>query len=337
MGRLGALLRHAVISATGAYHPENCVPNSVFDDRFGPGVGDWLVQNLTIRQRYWASPDQATSDLCIEAARVALERAGLSPTDIDLIILSTDTPDFPSPSTASVVQYKLGATSAGSFDINAACSGFVIAMDTASKFIEADARYRHVLVIGGYVMSRHLNPDDKKTVTLFADGAGAVVLSASDADDGRGILAARLHTEGQYYDWMGIYAGGTRRPVDAEVLAEGAHRLVFARKFPKEINPTTWTRMVRELCSEQGIRPLDVAHYVFTQLNVNSIHETLDAVGVPRERGHTVMDRYGYTGSACIPMAFDDLVAGGGVTPGDLVMFVASGGGLSFAAALARM
>jgi 3-oxoacyl-[acyl-carrier-protein] synthase-3 len=330
-------LRHAVISATGAYHPENCVPNSVFDDQFGAGVGDWLVQNLSIRQRYWASADQATSDLCLEAGRVAMERAGLSPEDLDLIIVATDTPDYLSPSTASVVQHKLGARRAGSFDVNAACSGFVIAMDTASKFIAADLQYRHVLVVGGYVMSRHLNRDDKKTVTLFADGAGAVVLSASEADDGRGLLAARTHTEGQYHDWMGIYAGGTRRPVDEAALREGAHQLVFAKKFPKEINPITWTRMVRELCTARGIEPIDVDHYVFTQLNINSIHETLDALGVPRERGHTIMDRVGYTGSACIPMAFDDLMAAGGARPGSLVMFVASGGGLSFATALARL
>ena len=125
-------MRHAVISATGAYHPENCVPNSVFDEQFGAGVGDWLVENLTIRQRYWASPEQATSDLCIQAARQALDRAGLEPQDLDLIIVATDTPDFVSPSTASVVQHKLGAHGAGSFDLNAACSGFVIAMDTAS-------------------------------------------------------------------------------------------------------------------------------------------------------------------------------------------------------------
>jgi len=325
-------LPRAAITATGSYHPENLVPNAVFDERFGPGVDDWLVQNLTIRQRYWASPDQATSDLCVQAARRALQAGGVEPHELDLIILATDTPDYLSPSTASIVQHALGATGAGTFDVNAACSAFVIGLDMAAKYIAADARYQKVLVLGGYTMSRHLNPMDKKTVTLFADGAGAVLLEATDQD--RGFEGARLHTEGQYHDWMGIYGGGTRRPVTPQVLEEHGHQLVFAKKFPKEINPLTWTRMVKELCGDLHLTPGDVDHYVFTQLNIHSIWETLDNLEVPRERGHTIMDRVGYTGSACIPMAFDDLVRSGGTRPGERVCFVASGGGLSFATAM---
>lgn len=326
-------MRRAAIVATGSHHPDNLVPNSFFDARFGDGVGDWLVDNLTIRQRYWAGPDEATSDLCVHAARKALEAAKVEATDLDLIVLATDTPDYLSPSTAAVVAHKLGAQGVGTFDINAACSAFVIGLDTASKFIAADPRYRRVLVLGGYMMSRHLNPDDKKTVTLFADGAGAVLLEAREDPDS-GFEAARMHTEGQYHDWMGIYAGGTRRPVDQEVLDSRAHQLVFAKKFPKEINPLTWTRLVRELCGDLQIAPTDVDHYVFTQLNIHSIWQTMDALGVDRDRAHTIMDRVGYTGSACIPMAFDDLVRSGATRPGQRVCFVASGGGLSFAAAM---
>ncbi|MEN0061412.1 MAG: ketoacyl-ACP synthase III [Myxococcota bacterium] len=329
-------MRNAIIAATGAYHPEHLVPNAFFDERFGAGVDDWLVQNLTIRQRYWAAPDQATSDLCVHAAQVALERGGLTAADLDLIVLATDTPDYLSPSTASVVQHRLEATNAGTFDVNAACSAFVIGLDMAAKYIAVDPQYQNVLVLGGYTMSRHLDPMDKKTVTLFADGAGAILLRGSE-EAGRGHLGGRLRTEGRYHDWMGIYAGGTRRPVDAEVLAEGAHQLRFVHKFPKEINPQTWDVMIREQCEALGITPMDVDHYVFTQLNINSIRETLDQLGVPRERAHTVMDRYGYTGSACIPMAFDDLVQSGQPEPGDLVFFVASGGGLSFAIAAFRL
>lgn len=329
-------MSRAVIAATGSYHPERLVPNAFFDERFGAGVGDWLVQNLDIHQRYWMADDQATSDLCVEAAKVALARGGIGPEQIDLLIVATDTPDQPSPSTASVVQHVLGAANAGTFDLNAACSGFVIGLDVASKYIATDAHYRNVLVIGGYGMSRHLNPDDKKTVTLFADGAGAVLLRASDADDGRGFLRARLTTRGEYHGWMGIYGGGTRQPVTPEVLAARGHQLAFTKKFPVELNPTTWTEMIRGLCAELGITPQDVDHYVFTQLNLNSIHQTLDALEVPRDRAPLVMNRVGYTGSACLPMAFDDRVSRGGVKPGDLVMFVASGGGLSFAVAAFR-
>ena len=328
-------MRRAVLLGTGSHHPERLVPNAVFDEQFGPGVGDWLVENLQIRQRYWAADDEATSDLCVAAARNALDAAGVAPEELDLIVLSTDTPDYLSPSTASVVQHTLGASRAGTFDLNAACSGFVIGLDVASKYLISDPRYRRVLVLGGYTMSRHLDRNDKKTVTLFADGAGAVVLGAEEGAEGggRGFLGARMHTEGQYSGWMGIYAGGTRRPVDAAVLEEGAHKLQFVKKFPKEINPITWNRMVREQCEDLGITPQEVDHYVFTQLNINSIHEALDGLEVPRERAHTVMQRVGYTGSACIPMAFDDLVRSGGTKPGDKVMFVGSGGGLSFAVA----
>lgn len=326
-------MRRAVIAATGSHHPERCVSNDFFDERFGPGVGDWLVENLSIRQRYWAAEHEATSDLCVQAARRALETAAVDPADLDLIVLSTDTPDFVSPSTASIVQHALGARRAGSFDLNSACAGFVTGLDLGAKYIAADPRYRNVLVLGGYVMSRHLDLDDKKTATLFADGAGAVLLQASEAPRG-GLLGAHLHTDGQYAEWMGIYGGGTRRPSTPDSVARNEHKLVFARRFPKEINPLTWTRMVRALCADVGLAPGEVDHYVFTQLNIQSIRETLDALEVPRERGHTVMDRFAYTGSACIPMAFDDLVRGRGVRPGERVAFVASGGGLSFAAAL---
>ncbi|MEO0601554.1 MAG: 3-oxoacyl-[acyl-carrier-protein] synthase III C-terminal domain-containing protein, partial [Myxococcota bacterium] len=143
------------------------------------------------------------------------------------------------------------------------------------------------------------------------------------------------------YDAPGVdvylNAGGTRTPVDAAVLEARTHQLQFVHKFPKEINPATWEVMIREQCDAMGITPNDVDHYVFTQLNINSIHETLDALGVARERAHTVMDRFGYTGSACIPMAFHDLVKSGRPERGDLVFFVASGGGLSFAIAAFRL
>lgn len=327
--------RRAVLLSTGAHHPPHLVPNAVFDEQFGAGVDEWLAANLDIHQRYWADDDTATSDLVVEAARQALDRAGVAPADVDLLIVATDTPDQLSPSTASVVAHRLGL-SAGTFDVNAACSAFVIGLDMAAKYIAADPRYRRVLVCGGYLMSKHLNKDDKKTVTLFADGAGAVLLGAEEASD-RGLLGGRLHTEPQYWDWMGIYGGGTRRPVTPEVLEERGHQLVFAKKFPKEINPVTWERLVREQCAELGITPLDIDHYVFTQLNIHSIRQTLEALGVPVERGHTVMQKVAYTGSACIPMAFDDLVTTRGVKPGELVAFVASGGGLSFATAVLRV
>jgi len=190
--------------------------------------------------------------------------------------------------------------------------------------------------VGAYAMSKYLNMQDKKTVTLFADGAGAVVLKSTN-EKGHGFLTSSLYTEGQYSDWMGIYAGGTFQPVTKEVVEKGDHLLKFVKKFPKELNPITWERMIREACSSINILPGDIKHYFFTQININSIWQTLDALGIDRNRAHTIMDKYGYTGSACIPMAFDDARKKGKIKEGDLVCFIGSGGGLAFALAIYKM
>ena len=329
-------MRNAYIKSSGSFAPEKVITNQYFNELLGEDVDTWLRENLTIRERRWCGENESTSTLCIEAAKRALENGNLKPEELDLIIISTDTPEFISPSTASVVQYKLGAVNAGTFDLNSACSGFVTAMDTAAKFIRADEKYNNILVIGAYAMSKYLDLTDKKTVTLFADGAGAVILS-STSDSGRGYKASGLHTEGEYNGWMGIYAGGTAMPVNKEVIERKDHLLKFVKKFPKEINPETWTKMILALTKEVNVTPQDVKHYFFTQININSIFETCDNLEVPRERAHVIMDRYGYTGSACIPMAFDDARRNGKLNEGDLAVFMGSGGGLAFACAIFKL
>lgn len=323
--------RTARIIATGMYAPERIVPNSYFNEMLGEDVDTWLTENLTIRERRWCSQEQSTADLAEQAARTTLQKAGVKPEELDLIIISTDTPEFISPSTASVVQHRLGATGAGTFDLNTACAGFVTALDVASKYIIADTQYNKVLVIGAYAMSKYLNMEDKKTVTLFADGAGAALLSSAEGENG--FMGSLLHTEGQYNGWMGIYGGGTHKPITSEVVENKEHLLQFVKKFPKEINPTTWSRMIKELLAKQGLTPQDVTKIYFTQININSIKETLDLLSLDMDKTHVVMDRYGYTGSACIPMAMAESVELGQLKKGDVVMFMGSGGGLAFATA----
>lgn len=330
-------MRNATIAAIAAYAPERVVSNEYFNDLLGEDVATWLRDNVHIQERRWCAPDESTADLCERAARLALERAGTNAADLDLIVLSTDTPEYVSPSTAAVLQHRLGAKRAGTFDINTACAGFVTALDIGAKYIRADDRYRNVLVLGGYAMSKYLNMTDKKTVTLFADGAGAVLLRAEENDGQRGFLASELRTMGEYSTWMGIYGGGAHRPVTPDVLARHEHQLQFVRKFPKELNPETWADMAQKLCDRIGATPQDVQHYFITQININSIWETLDRLGVPRERATTIMHRYGYTGSACIPMAFNEAWEQGRVKAGDLCLFIGSGGGLAFASAAFRM
>ncbi|MBL7906835.1 MAG: ketoacyl-ACP synthase III [Bacteroidales bacterium] len=328
-------MRNAIIHSTGAYVPEKVVPNSYFDELLGENVSDWLVENVQIFERRWAADNQSTADLCIPAARMALENGGLNPEDIDLLIISTDTPEFISPSTASKVQYELGLVNAGTFDVNTACAGFVTAMDIAAKYIRSDHQYKHVMVIGAYAMSKYLNKEDKKTVTLFADGAGVVILKAAETED-QGFLASELLTQGQYYGYMGIYAGGTFQPVNRDVIDNKDHLLKFVQKFPKELNPEMWSKMATVLTRRIGSSPAGVDHYFLTQININSIHETMDRLEVPREKAHTIMHYYGYTGSACIPLAFHDAVSKGKVKRGELLVFIGSGGGLAFASAAFR-
>lgn len=328
-------MRNAIIHSIGAYVPEKVVPNSYFDTLLGENVSEWLAQNVQIYERRWCNEDQSVADLAAEAIRRALEDGKVDPLEVDLLIISTDTPEYISPSTASKVQHMLGMTNAGTFDLNTACAGFVTALDTGSKYIRADENYNTVVVVGAYAMSKYLNMADKKTVTLFADGAGAVVLEASE-EEGRGYLASQQITRGEYYGHMGIYAGGTYQPLSQQVLDEKDHLLKFVHKFPKELNPEMWSMMANTLAERIGVEPNAVDHYLLTQININSIRETMDRLGVPREKAPTVMHHYGYTGSACIPLALNEIYKNGKLRRGDLLFFIGSGGGLAFASAAFR-
>jgi 3-oxoacyl-[acyl-carrier-protein] synthase-3 len=228
-----------------------------------------------------------------------------------------------------VVQFKLGARRAGVFDINTACSGFVTAMDVGTKYLVADQTLKHVLVIGAYGMSRYIDWTDKSTATLFADGAGAVVLSASDQP---GFLGSTLWADGSMWDALGIYDGGTARPAGGEVRPH----VQFVRKFPKTFNTEHWPRMLRETSVKAGVPLEAVSLFIFTQLNLRTIEDVMQTIGQPMSRTHWVMNKWGYTGSGCIPMTLDDAVQAGRLAPGDVVAFCASGGGVSMASAFVK-
>lgn len=318
----------AIIHSAGMYVPEKVIKNEYFDQLLGINVSDWLKEFVQIYERRWCTETQSTADLAAEAGKDALKKGSISPEEIDLLIVSTDTPEYISPSTSSKVQHLLGLKNAATFDINSACSGFVTALDTASKFIQADSQYKTVMVVGAYAMSKYLNTLDKKTVNLFADGAGCMVLKAEENSDS-GVLASKLITLGQYHDYMGIFAGGTNIPVNEQVLQEKQHLLRIAKKFPPELNPTMWTGILKELSERTSIKLHDVDLFLFTQININSIFETMDLLDLPREKAQTSMHYYGYTGSACIPIAFMDALKEGKVKKGDTVFMVGSGGGFS--------
>lgn len=328
-------MNNAVILGTGAYVPSRVIPNAWFNQQLGEDVDTWLKTNVEIYERRWCEENESTADLCEKAARMALANAGISADELSMVIVATDTPEYISPSTAAVVQYRIGAENAGSFDLNTACAGFVAAFDTASKFIQADKRHQHILVIGAYAMSKYLDMLDKKTVTLFADGAGAVVLKAVPNTE-RGTRVSIQRTKGEYHDWMGIYGGGTRFPLNQQAIANKDHLLKFVKKFPKELNPTMWTEMADQMCKDAGISVQDVSLFVLTQINVHAIRETLTLLKVPVERAITNMHYFGYTGSAAIPMALHRAIEEKRVQKGQWIMMIGSGGGLAFAGTLLK-
>ncbi len=327
------MMRYAQIISTGRYIPEKIVTNQDLNRILGEDVDAWLVENVGIRERHVMADDETTSDLIVHAARQAMERARLAPTDLDLIIVATDTPDYISPATASVVQAKLGATNAGTYDINCACAAWVTALDLAARYIATDADYRNILVAGGYGMTKFLDWHDKYTATLFADGAGAVIVRAGDAP---GYLAGKLVARGEYHDALGIYTGGTYRPATPEVIAQlGKPRVQFVKKFPKTFNSDNWPPLVRAVVAKAGLTLDDIAFFLFTQLNLRTIELVMQNLGQPMRKTHWIMDKWGYLGSACIPVALDDAIERGiGPKPGDNVVFCATGGGMAMAASV---
>ncbi|MEO0899396.1 MAG: ketoacyl-ACP synthase III [Bacteroidota bacterium] len=323
-------MRYAHILSSGLYAPSTVLDNAYFDEMLGIEVSTWLSETAKIYERRWANEDESTVDLCLKASKSALSKANLNPNDIDLIIVATDTPEYVSPSTASVLQHKLGATQAGTFDLNAACAGFVTGLDIAATYLGAREDYAHILVVGAYAMSKFLNKEDKKTVTLFADGAGALVLGVKEKP---GFRSSMLFTQGKYHDGMGIYAGGTHQPISEAALANKDHLLKFVYRFPKTLNRDEWSRMARELSQQAELALEDISHFFFTQINYNTIVATMEELSLPMSRAHTIMHHYGYTGSACIPMAFAEAEQKGKLKRGEHVMLIGSGGGLAFAGA----
>ncbi|MEK6611795.1 MAG: ketoacyl-ACP synthase III [Gemmatimonadota bacterium] len=322
-----SVVRHAIITGTGHAVPSRLVTNDELSASLGEDIRPFVEGTLGIHQRFWCTGSESTATLAVAAARRALQAAGITPLDLQLIIIATDTPEFISPPTASVVQGELGALHAGTFDINAGCAGFVTALDTAWKFIRADERYRRILVVGAYAMSKFLDVRDKKTVTIFADGAGAAVVEASDR---AGVLASELFADGMLCMGLGVFAGGTRTPITHEVIDDGYQNHVrFVKKYPASVNEEGWPRIVRSVLGRIGKSERDVDHWMWTQVNRSSIAAVMATLGEPMSKAHTVMGQWGYTGSACLPMALDDAKTKGLLKDGDLMVLTGSGAGLA--------
>lgn len=315
---------------TGVYVPEKVLTNADLSAMLGQDIDEFVTNIVGIRERHIAADDESTADLATNAAIAALADARIDACKLDLILLATDTPEYVSPATSVVVQERIGAVNAGTFDINCACAGFVTTLDTAYKYIIADRSYENVLVIGCYAMSKFIDWKDKKTSTLFADGAGAMVLTA--VEDEEHFLASKLVADGSYHDFMGIFAGGTKTPIDQGVLAENNfNHLRFTKKYPPEVNIYGWPKIVDDVLAKAELTRTDVDLYLWTQVNLSTIKLVMENMEIPYEKTHTIMDKWGYTGSACIPMVFHDALANGKLKRGDNIVLCASGGGLNMA------
>jgi 3-oxoacyl-[acyl-carrier-protein] synthase-3 len=326
--------RHANLVATGSYLPEREISNDLLRQRFpAPSeVIDKFEASTGIRRRWWAPEDWAASDLAVRAARQALAAAGCAARDVDLIVLGTDSPDYLTPATSVVVQEKLGAKNAGTFDVGCACASFPTGFATAAGLIATNPGIRTVLVIGVYMMHKLADPEDPM-IFFYGDGAGAAVLEAGDRP---GFLNAAFQADGAYADYWGIFSGATAEPASEESVRAGRTRVHMRERYPPEINHEGWPRLVRRLAKEGGFAVADIDFLIFTQVRKPSIELMMRELALPPERTHTVMEDWGYTGSACVPMALHDAREKGKIHPGDLVVLVGSGVGYNQAAVAFR-
>ncbi len=327
---------HATIVSTGSYLPEIEITNDSLRAKFNaqaPEFIDKMEASTGIRSRWYAPADWAASDLALRAAQQALQRAGKSPEDVDLIILGTDSPDYITPATSVVLQAKLGAKNAGTFDVACACASFPTAISNAAGLMATNPGLKTVLVTAVYQMHKLSSADDPM-VFFYGDGAGAAVLERGEQ---QGFVSAAFQADGTYANKWLIQAGGTVEPASEAAVREGRTFVKMLERYPPEINNEGWPRLVRKVAENGGFAVSDIDFLIFTQVRRPTIELVMAELGLPMEKTHMIMEQWGYTGSACIPMALDDALQQKKIQPGDLVVMVGSGVGYNQAAAAFRM
>ena len=326
------MTKYAKIIGTGSYLPPRRVTNHDLATQLAEkGIetsDDWIVSRSGISARHWAEPDVTSSDLAVKAAEQAIEAAGIDRQSIDLIIVATSTPDFVFPSTACIVQEKLGITNhCPAFDLQAVCSGFVYALATADKFIRSGS-HRNVLVIGTEVFSRILDFNDRTTCVLFGDGAGAVLLSASEEP---GILSTAMHSDGRHVDILcvpGNVAGGN---ITGNPFLHMDGQAVF------KLAVNVLDKVAREAMEAASVTPGQIDWLIPHQANIRIMQGTAKKLGLPAERMVATVHEHGNTSAASIPLALDVAVRDGRIRPGQTVLMEGVGGGFTWGAVLLRM
>lgn len=333
------MTRYATIIGTGRFVPETVHSNEMLKAQVGAvnpdlmKVVDSFQDSSGILARRLAPRDWAASDIAVRAAEDALQAVGITAAQVDMILLGTDTPDYITPATSTVVQHKLHAINAGTYDIGCACASFPTGIATAAGLLATNPWMNHILVVGVYMMSKLADPTDV-TSFFYSDGASAAVIAP---DTKPGYLSSAYLADGAFHQYWGLYAGGTYEPASVEAVEAGRTNVRLLQRYPPDVNHENWPRIVRMLAERGGFEVGDIDLAIFTQVRLPSIKIVMEDLGLPLEKTHWVMDKWGYTGSACIGMCLDDAIDHGKVKPGDLVTLVGSGVGYNYAGVALRM
>ena len=322
----------ARIVGTGHSYPEGILTNADLE-KIVETSDDWITTRTGIKQRRKAAPGEYTSLFAVKAAKQAIERAGLEPTDIDLLLCATVSPDQILPSTGCIIQAELGAHKAAAMDVVAACSGFLYGLTLADTMIRT-GQSKNALVIGAEVLTQYVDYTDRQTCVLFGDGAGAAVLSASNSE--HGILAARIRSDGRYEEQLFSPGGGTRRPPSAETLAAGDHFFKMKGNELFKVAVRSMADISKEVLEEAGLTADDVKLFIPHQANQRITDAVANKLNVESERVYSNIAMHGNTSSASIPIGLDECVEAGRITEGDLVLLASFGGGVTWGGVLMR-
>jgi 3-oxoacyl-[acyl-carrier-protein] synthase-3 len=323
----------SLITGTGSYYPSKVLTNKELE-KVVDTTDDWIVERTGIRARRIAAEGEASSDLAYHASLKALEMAQVSPAEVDLIVVGTVTGDMIFPSTAAVLQGRLGNKKAFAFDLSAACAGSIYALAVADRFV-ATGRCKCALVVGSEVLSRITDWKDRNTCILLGDGAGAMVVRPTD-DPNRGLLSTHLHSDGSLVDILKAPGGGSRIPISHEMIDQRLQYLKMNGREVYKVAVRALEEVSREALAASGLQTADIDYVIAHQANMRILDSTLQRLGIPASKCWMNLEKYGNTSSASLPTTLDEANRAGWFKPGDRILMMAIGGGMAWGSAVLR-
>jgi 3-oxoacyl-[acyl-carrier-protein] synthase-3 len=323
----------SLVVGTGSYAPAKIVTNADLE-KLVDTDDQWIQERTGIKERRVAAPEEASSDLAVNAARRALEMAKVAPEEIEAIVVGTITPDYPFPSAATVIQAKLRNKRAFAFDVSAACAGSIYALAIADRFVASGA-VRNALVIGVDTLTRITDWSDRNTCILFGDGAGAMVLKPTD-DPRRGLGTTRLHADGAHVPILYQPGGGSKEPISRKVVDEKSHYVKMNGREVFKVAVRALEENCREVLAAEKLAPGDVTWVIAHQANKRILDATLQRLDIPASKCWMNLEKYGNTSAASVPMTLDEANRAGWLKPGDTILMMAIGGGMAWGASILR-